>query len=336
MREIDGSDGGGQILRSSLTLAALTGEAVRIEHIRGSRPSPGLKPQHLTAVRAVSAVCDATVQGADEGSEELVFEPSSLRPGAYRFDVGTAGSVTLVFETLLPLATALGEPLSVTVTGGTDVKWAPTMAHYQHVKLPLLRRFGLFATVEEEIAGFYPRGGGEATLRLAPSDPSRIELTERGELRGVRVYSTESADLASADVAARQATAAVPEFDGAARVPTRERVLRTVESPATGTAVCVRLDYAKTLAGFDALGEPGVPAEEVGREAATAARSFHEGAGAVDPHVADQLVLPLALCGGRVRVSHVTPHVATNVGVMRAFGYDIDVDERGTHAILSA
>ncbi|WP_435361130.1 RNA 3'-terminal phosphate cyclase [Haloarchaeobius sp. DFWS5] len=334
MRVIDGSDGGGQILRSSLTLSALTGEPVRIEHIRGSRPTPGLKPQHLAAVETIAAVCDATVEGAAIESEELVFEPGDLTPGEYSVDVGTAGSITLVFETLLPLAVALDGPLSVTVTGGTDVKWSPTMAHYQHVKLPLCRRFGLFAAVEEQRAGFYPRGGGEATLHLAPSDPDPIAIPERGELQGVRVYSTESADLAGANVAARQATAAVPDLD----VPTTERVVRTVDSPCAGSAVCVRLDYAETTAGFDTLGEPGKPAEDVGKVAATEATEFREHAASpvVDEHTADQLALLLALCGGELRIPRVTPHVETNVSVMQAFGYEVRVAEHDAGAILSA
>ncbi|WP_439028659.1 RNA 3'-terminal phosphate cyclase [Haloarchaeobius sp. DT45] len=346
MREIDGEAGGGQILRSALTLSALTGDPVTIENVRGSRPNPGLKPQHLAGVEAMEAVCDATVRGASEGSERLVFEPAKPRPGHYDVSVGTAGSITLVFETLLPLATALDGHLSVTVTGGTDVKWSPSMAYYQHVKLPLLRRFGLVAAVEEDRPGFYPRGGGEATLHLAPSSLDPIRLTERGDLRGVRVYSTESSDLSNADVAARQASGAVPDVvsttgdgqdseetdDG---VPLRERVVRTADSPSTGTAVCVRLDYENTVAGFDALGEPGKPAERVGAEAATAATDFHAADAAVDAFLADQLVLPLALAGGRVRIPAVTEHVQTNCQVMAAFDREVSVEQDEGGAILS-
>ncbi|WP_435362956.1 RNA 3'-terminal phosphate cyclase [Haloarchaeobius sp. DYHT-AS-18] len=335
MKEVDGQDGGGQILRSALTLSALTGDPVTIENIRGSRPTPGLKPQHLTGVEAIAAICDATIEGASEGSEKLVFEPKRPRPGHYEVSVGTAGSVTLVFETLLPLATAIDGHLSVTVSGGTDVKWSPSMAYYQHVKLPTMRRFGLLAAVEETRPGFYPRGGGEATLHLAPSSLDPIHRRERGDLQGVRVYSTESADLSNADVAARQATAAVPDFGEESDVPLTERVVRTADSPSTGTAVCVRLDYEQTMVGFDALGEPGTPAEEVGKAAADAATDFHASSAAVDEFLADQLVLPLALAGGEVHIPGVTEHVETNCGVMAAFDREVSVELADTGAILS-
>ncbi|WP_267642227.1 RNA 3'-terminal phosphate cyclase [Haloarchaeobius amylolyticus] len=335
MRVIDGAAGGGQILRSALTLSALTGDPVTIENVRGSRPNPGLKPQHLAGVEAIAAVCDATTEGASEGSERLVFEPTAPRPGHYEVSVGTAGSVTLVFETLLPLATAIDGHLSVTVSGGTDVKWSPSMAYYRHVKLPLLRRFGLVAAVEEARPGFYPRGGGEATLHLAPSSLEPIRLLDRGEFRAVRVYSTESADLTDADVAARQADAAVPGFLAETDASVTERVVRTADSPSTGTAVCVRLDYGGTMAGFDALGEPGKPAEEVGQEAADAAADFHAGRATVDEYLADQLVLPLALAGGAVRIPAVTDHVETNCAVMAAFDRDVSVELDDDGAILS-
>ncbi|WP_256297862.1 RNA 3'-terminal phosphate cyclase [Haloarchaeobius salinus] len=335
MRTIDGGDGGGQVLRSALSLAAVRGEPVRVENVRGDRPNPGLKHQHLAGLSAIATVCDATVEGDDLGSETVVFDPGEPEPGCYAVDVGTAGAVTLVFETLLPLSATLDGPLSVTATGGTDVAWSPALDYYERVRLPLARRAGLHAALETDRRGFYPEGGGEATLHVAPGDPRPLSLTGRGELRCVRVRSVASADLADADVAARQATAATDALRGAVAAPVRERTVTTVDARSTGSAVLVVLDYEDTVAGFDALGEPGRPAEDVAEAAVDDAVAFHRGRGTVDAHAGDQLVLPLALGGGRGRLPRVTDHVETNVAVAQGFGYDVSLDERDGGVRLS-
>lgn len=363
-REIDGGDGGGQILRSALALAGVTGDPVRVTDVRGDRDDPGLKPQHLACVEAAAAVCDADVTGATLGSETVTFDAGDSTGGAVAVDVETAGAVTLVFETVLPFATVLDEPLSVTATGGTDVTWSPTLAYYRRVRLPLARRFGWHATVEPDRRGFYPAGGGGATLHVAPSTPSTqppVTLTDRGELRGARIDAVATTDLADADVADRMARGAAdalaaantlsvanrPEgantHSGANRpeeantlaaadVPVVERTTRVVEADSTGASVCVELAYEHTVAGFDALGEPGRPAEAVGEAAATDALAFHETVApvpVVDAFAADQLVLPLALGAGTVLPERITAHVAANCRVARAFGFDVHVaDDR--------
>lgn len=335
VRTIDGSMGGGQVLRSALSLAAVAGEAVRIERVRGDRDDPGLKAQHLAGLRALAAVCDADVEGAERGSETVVFDPGTPTPGEYAVDVGTAGAVTLVFETLLPLSASLDGPVSVTATGGTDVAWSPTLAYYRRVRLPLARRAGLHAAVEPDRRGFYPEGGGQATLHVVPGAPAPLSLVDRGDLRGVRVRSLASADLADAEVARRQADAATAALDRSLDVPVLQRTVATVDAPSTGSSVLVVLDYADAVAGFTALGEPGRPAEAVGEAAAGDAREFHRGPGVVDEYAGDQLVLPLVLGGGRVRLPAVTGHVETNVALARAFGHDPSLDERDEGAMLS-
>jgi RNA 3'-terminal phosphate cyclase (ATP) len=368
--DLDGSAGGGQLVRSSLSLSMLTGRAFRMTDVRGGRPKPGLRPQHLACVDLAAAICDADVEGASIGSEELSFDPGRPRGGDYEVDVGTAGSVTLLLDVVLPLSCRIDEPLSAAVTGGTDVKWSPTAAFYRAVKLPLLRRRGLRAALDVERAGFYPVGGGDVRLSAAPSRLAPIDLTDRGPLDGVRVYSKASTDLADAEVAERQASAAVealrtagvvgqetdrsspPEsgeasapdageardaddaLDPDAAAPVLERSASYVASNSPGSALAVRLDYANSIAGFDALGERGKPAEDVGGEAAEAAAEFHAGGGAVDAHTADQLAIFLALVGGRVRVPRVTDHVATSVDLLGAFGFDVRVDETGDRPAL--
>ncbi|WP_246045804.1 RNA 3'-terminal phosphate cyclase [Halorussus ruber] len=341
--ELDGEAGGGQLLRTALALSMVSQTPFRMENIRGNRPTPGLKSQHLTGVHAAAEVCDAAVEGAEPESEELTFRPGAPTGGRVEVEIGTAGSLLLLFDALVPIATRLDRPLAVTATGGTDVKWSPTMAHYRRVKLPLVRNAGLFGTVESARSGgtgFYPAGGGEATLLLAPSEMDPIEATDRGSLEGVRIYSKSSADLAEADVAERQAAGAVEEFLAGLdeEIPVTERTVSAVETLSTGSAIAVALDYEETTAGFDALGEKGKPAEEVGAEVAEKALGFHEGVGAVDAHTADQLVVLLALAGGQVAIPEVTAHVRTGVDLVNEFGFPVEIEEgeSGEPAILTA
>lgn len=333
MIEIDGAQGGGGLVRTALTMAVLTGESFRIEAIRGARPTPGLRPQHLAAVRAVAQICDAEITGDVPNSETLTFRPGTLDGGSVAVDIGTAGSVMLLFDAVLPLAVGLDEPLSVTATGGTDVKWSPTAAYFRRVKLPLLRRFGLEAIVEIERTGFYPAGGGEATLWVEPSSLEPLALAERGAPRGVRIYSKASTDLESRSVAERQAAAAADELSGTG-LDVIQKKTASADTDSTGSAITIRLDYKETSAGFDALGERGTPAEEVGRGAADAARAFDAGSAAVDEHMADQLLVALSLAGGRVSIPRRTAHVRTNRQLLSRFGFNISLQPQQDGTVL--
>jgi RNA 3'-terminal phosphate cyclase (ATP) len=329
MVEVDGSAGGGQILRTALTLSMLSGESVTVTDVRGDRPDPGLKPQHRTAVEVAAAVSDATVEGTELGSETVAFDPGVPTGGAFEAEIGTAGSLTLLFDTIVPVATVLDDPLSLSATGGTDVKWSPPMAAYRRVKLPLLCEHGLAATVESERPGFYPVGGGRATLRLWPSNVSSLRLD--GDARNAddiqsRIYSLAADSLADSDVANRQADAVEQEL---ARldldVVHREVTYATAASP--GSSVVVELTGDGVLAGFDAYGEKGKRAETVANDAVSDIDAFREAGGAVDEHLADQLLVYLALAGGRIVVPRLTDHVETNLAVLDEFGYDLSVEE---------
>jgi RNA 3'-terminal phosphate cyclase (ATP) len=335
MLELDGEDAGGQFVRSAVALSALTGDPIRVENVRGDRPEPGLRPQHLAAVRTAQRICDADVDGDEQGSETVAFEPGEPTGGRYAVDIGTAGSITLLFDTLLPLALAIDEPLRVTATGGTDVKWSPSLAYSQRVKFPLLRRFGLQAAVDRDRTGFYPVGGGEATLSLAPAALSPLSLTDRGDLQGVRVYSRAATDLADADVPQRQADAIVRALEGE-DLEMLETTVSTVETASPGSVCLVRADYENTVAGFDALGEKGKPAEDVGRTAVEQFSAFEGGSGAVDRHMADQLLVFLAVAGGEIVAPAVTDHVRTSIDLLDAFGYAVSVEEMGDRVALSA
>ncbi|OIB58314.1 RNA 3'-terminal phosphate cyclase [Natrialba sp. SSL1] len=348
--ELDGEHAGGQFLRSALALSVLESRPIRIENIRGDRPTPGLGHQHLAVLETMAELTDAGVSGADHGAETVAFDPgaSRLAGGEYAVDIGTAGSVTLLFDAVLPLATVLESPLSLTVTGGTDVAWSPPLDYTRYVKLPLLRRFGLTATIECERRGFYPDGGGRATLHLAPSEIEPLDapsLVERPDVAGLRVYSTEAAALAEQDVAHRQAAGALsrlglesvgaetPGTDSAlAECEVVERIETTAASACPGSAIVLRLESEDgvPVAGCSALGERGVPAERVGEDAADAANQFADSEAAVDRHLADQILVFLALAGGRVRVPAVTDHVDSSCDLLESFGVPVERVGEGT------
>ncbi|WP_049920215.1 RNA 3'-terminal phosphate cyclase [Halobiforma nitratireducens] len=347
--ELDGNDAGGQFVRTALTLSVLENEPIRIENVRGNRPTPGLRHQHLAVLETMVELCDADATGVELGAETIEFDPGleagsgtdgaaetdtpRLEGGRYEVDIGTAGSVTLLFDAVLPLAGVLESPLRITVTGGTDVKWSPPIDYVRHVKLPLLRQFGLVADCEVDRRGFYPDGGGEVTLRLAPSAIEPVELDERGDPETVRLYSTESESLSEQDVAHRQAEGALERLEWHGDLERRET---TAESPSPGSALVIRVDHAVSddgqrrragLAGFSSLGERGTPAERVGEDAADAANRFLEGAAPVDRHMADQLLVYLALAGGRVRVPAMTDHVESSLDLLETVGIAATLEE---------
>ncbi|MEJ2700660.1 MAG: RNA 3'-terminal phosphate cyclase, partial [Desulfuromonadales bacterium] len=195
MVRIDGSmgEGGGQVLRSSLTLSLLTGTPFHIDGIRSSRRNPGLRPQHLQAVKAAAAVGRARVEGALLGSMNLLFEPGQARPGEYRFDIGTAGSTSLVLQTVfLPLALAQ-KPSLVTLIGGTHVAWSPSFHYLEMNWMYWLRRMGFRGSLAMERAGFYPQGGGRIEARIYPAASlSPLILRDRGWLEKIRILSAVS------------------------------------------------------------------------------------------------------------------------------------------------
>jgi RNA 3'-terminal phosphate cyclase (ATP) len=321
MVTIDGSqgEGGGQILRSSLTLSLLTGQAVHITRIRAGRPKPGLQAQHLAAVRAAAVIGRAEVVGAELGATELTFHPDRVRPGNYRFAIGTAGAVTLVLQTVfLPLALAGGRSTLV-IEGGTHVPWSPSFEYADQVWLPMLRRLGLDGRFALERAGFYPRGGGQIRAHIEPAQTPLAPLValERGAM--VKITGISAVANLPTSIGERQARRAASRlrslFPGIA--------LEVTALPAIGqgTTLFLRMESEQAVAGFSSLGARGKPAEQVADEAVDALLAHLATTAAIDPHLADQLILPLALARGRsvFRTSAVTPHLLTHVAVVCAF-----------------
>ncbi len=315
-------EGGGQVLRTALALSAATGQGFEITRIRARRPRPGLRPQHVAAVRAAALVCAAKVHGAFDGSPDLRFEPGAVAEGEFRFEIATAGAATLVLQTVVPvLATARG-PSRVEVTGGTHVPLAPSFDYLARPWAASVARLGLRCSFELECAGFYPRGGGLVRAQVAGgwARPAHLELTDRGAL--VEVCGVSGAGKVKGDVARRQAEAARARLWEARRLESNWDV-QDARAAAPGSYLLAEAIFANSRAAFGFLGERGLRAELLGERAARRLLRFmQEEEGAVDPHLADQLAVPLALAGGggRVTTSAVTPHLETVAAVVGAFG----------------
>lgn len=321
MIEIDGSygEGGGQILRTALSLAAVLGKDVRMRNIRAGRSQPGLKPQHLTSVSAVAEMCEASVSGAKVGSTELFFQPSELKQGHFRFDVGTAGSVTLVLQTLMPLMTYAPGKVVVEVTGGTDVRWSPPADYLLHVVLLVMVKMGFTGRLEVAKRGHFPKGGGLVRFSVEPADRlASIVGVDRGSLVRVRGVS-HSAGLPR-HVAERQSAAAMKAFR-AKGLPEPEIIIDYVEGTSGLSAGSGLVLFAETelgaILGGDSLGERSKPAEEVGSEAARRLVEEVESGAFLDRHMGDMVVPYMALADGasEVTVSQVTQHILTNTKV---------------------
>jgi RNA 3'-terminal phosphate cyclase (ATP) len=320
---LDGSqgEGGGQIVRTALALSAVTGQGFEITRIRAGRAVPGLRPQHLAAVRAATLACGARVGGAFDGSPDLRFEPGPVAPGDFRFEIATAGAVTLVLQTvLLPLATA-AQPSRVEVTGGTHVPASPSFHYLELHWRSVMERLGVAVSLTLTRAGFYPPGGGEVRAEVQPwSRPAAsLSLEKRGALVGIR--GTSGASRLKGDVAQRQRDAAQSVLWERRRLEAEWAVVN-VPAASPGSYLLLEAVFEESRAAFGFLGQRGVRAEVVGDRAARTLLKFLEAEGAVDPHLADQLAVPLALSGGggRVTTSEVTRHLETVAGVLARFG----------------
>lgn len=324
MIELDGStgEGGGQILRTSLALAMCTGQPIAIERIRAKRSKPGLMRQHLTCVRAAAAISDAQVHGAELGSQTLVFEPGLVRAGDYSFNVGTAGSCTLVLQTILPALMLAEQPSRIALAGGTHNPMAPPFHFLSRSFAPLLRRLGVGIDLELRRHGFYPAGGGDMSALIYPSRQGLVafDMLDRGTLR--ESYAESLVPALPRAVAQRELEAIGREL-GWSGDQLRTPAMRQNEGP--GNALMATLEHEHVTEVFTSFGEKGVSAESVAHAVAREVRAYSSSTGALGPHLADQWMLPLALAlwrhGGEARFtcSELTEHATTNMGVIEKF-----------------
>lgn len=323
---IDGSagEGGGQLLRSSLTLSMATGTPFVLDKIRAGRKKSGLMRQHLTCVKAAALVCNAQVEGAEVGSSRILFRPGPIAHGEHELDIGSAGSVALVLQTLaLPLAlpNERGQRSRIVVRGGTHAKWAPPFPFLQEAWLPLVRRVGADISLELKNYGFYPAGGGEVVMTVSPfRDSETWKPLHLGESSGIigKLELRAIVSSLSEGIARRELTAAAELLQGTSL----EMASETVRSPGPGNAMwLVARDEATGLANvFSGIGDQGVRAEDIGADVAKAFLAWQASGAAVEEHLADQVMLPIALAGaGTYTCSELSLHAKTHVEVIHAF-----------------
>lgn len=328
MIEIDGSlgEGGGQVLRSALTLSLLTQETVRINNIRARRKKPGLRAQHLASVLAAKVIGRAKVEGAEMGSQELGFKPAGLFSGSYRFDIGTAGSCSLVLQTIfLPLSLA-GSVSEIEITGGTHVPWSPTHDYIRQVWLPIMSALGYPGSALLEKAGFYPKGGGRIQISVGSVQDRRgLGCINPGAEVGLMGCSM-IANLPE-HVAVRQRRRVVQKL--AEQELEAQIEIQRLGSPGKGSSVFISAAEKPACFGFSALGARGKPAEAVADEAIDQLLEFRGSGADVDRFLADQLLIPLSIAraSSAFIVERVTKHLLTNAEVIRKFlPVEISVD----------
>lgn len=324
MLHIDGShgEGGGQILRTAVALSAVTGRSIRVEKIRANRPRPGLSHQHITSIQSVAKICNAHVLGLNKSSPTIEFHPKDITGGEFHFDVGTAGSITLVLQACLLPALFSKNKCTFTITGGTDVKWSPPIDYFRFIYLPLLKKMGVRVKVQLMKRGYYPKGGGEVTAEIEPvKELKSILLTEIGEIKGIKgvVYTSHLPD----HVAQRMRDAALKKLDRYADVKIELERCDLSLGPGTGIVLWAETDF--TVLGANYLGEVGIRAEEVGERAAKELMEEIDAEVTLDVHAADQMLPYMALAQktSRFLTREISDHTKTNMWLIRQF---LDVD----------
>jgi RNA 3'-terminal phosphate cyclase (ATP) len=314
--QIDGEqgEGGGQVLRAALALGVICGAPVHIRGIRARRKVPGLQAQHLTAVKALVEICGAEAEGASLGSQTLIFTPGRIRPGEYDFDIGTAGSVSLVLQAiLLPLAMSDGAS-RVRVSGGTHVPWSPPTDYLQEVLFPALARMGVQAKLEVERWGFFPRGGGRICMEIA-GRAALSAVTLVRQPRGAALRGVSAVARLPRSIAERQCARARERLELAGY--SAEFEVREVDAVDPGNFLSLVAEDETGRAGFSGLGERGKSAEALADDVVEGFLDFAGTDAGCDSHLADQLILPMALAAGtsRLTTSRVTSHLLTTIAL---------------------
>jgi len=317
---LDGSagEGGGQILRTALALSIATRTPFVLENIRAGRKKPGLMRQHLTSVKAAALVCGGEVEGAALGSSRIVFRPGEVvAPGDVAIDVGSAGSVALVLQTVA-MALALGGAASrITVRGGTHATMAPTFPFLAEAWLPLVRRAGAKLSLEMRAPGFYPAGGGEVVMTASPAE--RLAPLHLGDASVLAPLELHAIVAGLSEGIARRELAAASELLTDSRVTMTSGTVRSA-GPGNAMWLVARDEASGVVNVFSGIGDVGVPAEDVGQGVAKAFLAWRESGTSVEPHIADQVMLPIALAGGgSFTTNELTLHARTNIEVVRAF-----------------
>jgi RNA 3'-terminal phosphate cyclase (ATP) len=347
MIEIDGSygEGGGQILRTALSLSCLFKKPFRIFNIRKARKKPGLMPQHLTCVRAAQLLSNAEVTGDQKGSTELLFLPKEIKGGDFYFDIGTAGSTSLVLQTIIPSLLFLKEKATITLKGGTHVPFSPSFHYLDRIFASFLKRMGIDVHLSIESYGFYPKGGGKVRADIFPvKNIKPLNIPDRGRI--LKLMGHSGVGNLPLSIAERQRNALLkslithgftekqliippcPPLEKGGQVGFDIELL-DVPTPGQGTFIFLHSESENSIAGFSSLGERGKKAEAVGEEAVIEFFRYFSTNAALDSHIADQIVLYLSLCKEEsvFTTSCITQHVLTNlwvIGLFHEFRYSFE------------
>lgn len=323
MIEIDGSygEGGGQLVRTAAALAAITGTAVTIANVRAKRANPGLAAQHLTAVKAVATLCDAEIDGLALKSQRLVFRPRPLRGGQFQFDVGTAGSITLVLQALLPAMIHSSVHVRARIIGGTDVRAAPPLDYFEHVIVALLGRMGARVRSELLRRGYYPRGGGEVLVTVEPGRLHALRLDAAGKLKTLR-GNAHVANL-PAHIVERMRSAAIAPLRklGFSEPAIETRVLGNETAYGQGGAIVLWAETEHTVLGAGRVAQRGVRAEQLGVNAGSDLAADIGAGVTLDVYASDQLLVYLALASGESRFTArvLSSHARTTMWLIEQF-----------------
>ena len=324
MIEIDGShgEGGGQILRTAISLSTLTKKPIRISKIRANRPNPGLNYQHVVALKSVAELCNADVKGLSKGSCEIEFYPHEVKGGKFHFDILTAGSTTLVLQACLLPSLFAPETAEFKITGGTDVKWSPPIDYFRFVFSPLLHKMGAEVSIVLGRRGHYPKGGGEITARIKPVGKLKpLTLEQKGELRSIKGIAHVS-NLPS-KIANRMKHATLLKLVNYREVSISEEHYPQGKDPAhgAGTGIVLWANYENSILGTNGLGEKGVPAEKIALNAVDDLLTEMNSKSTLDVHAADQFLPYMALAEGEsiFLTRELTNHAKTNIWLIEQF-----------------
>ncbi len=326
---IDGSylEGGGQILRTATALSAITGKSCHIFNIRKGRPKPGLATQHLVGIKALNQLCNGYLEGAELGSTEIKFYPGKIKidgtptPINLNVKIETAGSITLVLQSLILPSLFAPSPIKIIFEGGaTDTFFSPTIDYFRYVFLKILEKMGAKIEINILKRGFYPSGGAKVEVKILPcSKLNFLNAVDRGVLKAIKIISGASETLKDKKVAERQ-SAGVREILGKLKLPTEEKI-EHYQTQSPGSQICLIAEFQNTIIGTDNLGKLGKRAEDVGKEAALELLKEQKSNACLDKHSADQILPYLALADGKsqITVSEVTNHCKTNIWVIEKF-----------------
>lgn len=331
MIEIDGSIGGGQLLRTAVGLSALTKESVRITNIRMGKNEckPGLRPQHLMGVKTIGEFCNAEIKGDEVGSLEVEFFPKDLRIKSREIDIGTAGNIGLLLQTLTPLLVFTKRPITLQITGGTETRWAPTILYTQYITYQNLNRIGTNLKIEIVKHGYYPKGGGLVTVESKPIKKLKpLVCSGRGQIKNIHIHSV-CGNLPS-HIAERQGKSALRTIQYYFPNVKTSLAYKAVKSACAGTSVTCYAVCEDSFLGGSSLGEIRVRAETIGERAAEELVQSLKSGACFDKYMADQVLPFLALAEGEscITVEKITNHCLTNIKVIEKF-LPVKFDVRG-------